>query len=1346
MMPTHPTEPVMQDHSPRIAHDTFVVAGRLLDYDEGVVLYHSWRVALLSERIAKAMGLDDPDAIFGAGMLHDIGAIRLTDHIVHQATLDSVTPGAVSHVVEGVRILESVPVTADLAPLVAAHHEQVDGRGYPAGLKGPDIPVEASVIHLADLIDVSLRSMEPKRRVEKIHSLIRSWSQTSVFPAVASAAQDLLTDEPFLLEQVFEPTLLSRAILDPPRRLSGTGQWSPVELTTMLTWLLARLSDSIHDAMEGHSLRVGYYATRIARNLPSLDVSFWEVLWTALIHDLGMASIPRRLIGRAGPLSGPEVSQLREHTIVTKEMVGWIKPLAHLAPAAAAHHEHYDGTGYPEGRAEEEIPLLARILAYADAYDALTSNRPYRLAMSPQRALEEIRRVAGRQLDPNLLKPALQALGEAGPLTSNLPRTIADYMALCETGRFEMGLPARHSTSSARLRPVGQAVVLLPSAPWLVVDLDTSGQAQGLPDEIASVLGFEPDSLQVHEWFDEQAENWLKDSLEQLSQAQTATSYLFTKKNRPVEVTLVKRYGGAEMLLRSAASRMDATRDLTVFYRSFLQSTQPALFLDRGGAIRDTNRSFLNLTGLALKRVVGHGPAEILFGRDDQGVWARIDRAMRNQNVGNWSGDLTIQSDQGPIPVHLTAMAVRDSAGVDVGYLLTLTDRRREVAQELRMRLLNEALLSLGGDYTHNETILVSTLAKALKADQVYYCRRSGAKFELVTSTESPVRDPASSDLSWCNGAIERAESDLIRVSPKMIVSPEPDAGDRFQTRICHVIRMGDRRVGLLCAAFRNRRWLSSLESHFFGTLAGALARQYELSEAHGALRRREEQYRLLSEHASDVIWSVDSEGLIFYANPALEQALGVAPAQVVGRKVQELLTRDMILQAAGQILDERPALSPEPTEDERQAVWARIWKRIAELSQTQPVHVEMELPAQEGDQKFLDITARVVAASPGTFFLHGIARDVTDRKLREQALEHRVSKAEQMSRLKSELIASTSHDLKSPVNAILSYLNLVEDQIEDLDTAGMKRYLGRMRNAADRLLRLISDVMDLEKIEAGVYSWRSEKLDLVPLVESQVALHETTAKSRGVELDLQVNLSSLIVHADEQALDRVLGNLLSNAVKYSTAGGVVTVEISRPSELIARIVVSDQGQGVPSEDLERIFDRFYQSTAPPDPTASGPSSGLGLAIVRKLVELNMGRVWAEHAPGGGARFVVDLPTGQLLAPRKTALFLGRAKQASAIRDMVERQGLILRVVPVQGPWIKVLTDWKPVVLFVDQEAEGLDRNRIDSQVPASCLVVHLGGPNVEALQSGEFVLTDPILEEEMVQIVHRAMLQETKR
>ncbi len=1326
----------------KLVHQSFLVAGRILDYDEGVVLYHSWRVALLSEALARVFGIDDPDALFIAGLLHDIGAVRLTDHIVHQATLQTVTPGAVSHVVEGQRFIESIPITADLSPLIAAHHERVDGMGYPAGLQGEDIPIEASIIHLADFLDVSLRSQEPARRLNDARRIIHQLSGKAVFPSVAQAAQSLLDSDPGILDRVFELSLLARTVKEPTRCLCASERWSPVELTTILTWTLGRLADAKHEAMADHSLRVGYYATRIARNVQGLDVSFWEVLWAALLHDLGMASIPRSLIRRAGPLTGNEVSLLRQHAALTRELVTWVEPIAHLAASASGHHEHYDGTGYPEGRSGEEIPLLARILAYADAFDALTSNRPYRLAMPMQRALDELRRVAGSQLDPALSKPAIEALQASGPIDGPLPTTVSDYMALCETGRFEVtASQGRHS--SARLRPVGHPVVLLPSEPWATVRIDERGSLVESPGSLEKILGFSPNGNSVQDWFDEQGKAWIAAALQDAT-TQTATSYLFTRKNRPLEVLFLASENGKTLLMRSAASRIDATKDLAVFYRSFLQSTQPTIFLDRHGLIRETNRSFLNLAGITLKQALGRRPADILLSDKDQGIWPGVDAALRNVNLGSWSGNIEIQTSQGPLPVLLTAMAVRDSAGVDVGYMVTVQDRSSEVAQERRMSLLNSALLSLGGDYDRNKNVLAEALAAALGAQHAYFCHRTDAGFELQASHVQDHPDPASRDLTWCPGVLERAQSDLLRVSPEISGSQGSDRA--FQTRICHVIRMENAPVGLLCAAFRKRRWLSSLESHFFGTLAGALARQIQLEETHGALRRREEQYRLLTEHAGDIIWSVDARGILFYVNPAVEDILGIPRLSIMGRKVFEFVPLELLLQARESLLEKAPTQISDafdPT-DPRQ-VWKDLWK-IATKSSGAPVQVEIALRDQQGQSRFLDVAARAVAGPQGGIVLHGIARDATNRKLKEQDLEQRVNQAEEMNRLKSELIASTSHDLKSPVNAILSYLNLMEDQIDEMDGPGIRRYLGRMRDAADRLLRLISDVMDLEKIEAGVYSWQPEHLDLVQVAKTLAALHETSAAERDIRIHVLASQTPIEIQADPQAVERILSNLLSNAIKYSPPHGTVRLSLSATIRNLARLTVEDEGPGIPPRDMERIFERFYQATAPQTPVASGPSSGLGLAIVRKLTELNMGRVWAEQASSGGARFVVELPTGNILSQPRQALVVADQQRASTVRAFLEQADVSVRIIPPQAPLEEILGRTRPLMVFIDTNADvHRDWTSVADRLGEGTVLVFLG-QETTPLPRNALLLSDPILEEEMVQIVRRANLEENSR
>jgi HD-GYP domain-containing protein (c-di-GMP phosphodiesterase class II) len=173
--------------------------------------------------------------------------------------------------------------------------------------------------------------------------------------------------------------------------------------------LLANLVDARDPYTAKHSRRVAQYALIIARQM-HLPLPQQETLWVAAtIHDLGKLAIPESLLLKAGQLDAREWEQMRSHPATGANLIGGLPILQEAQEIMACHHEHYDGTGYPEGKAGDEIPLPARILAVADALDAMTSERPYRGPRSLTEAFAEIGACAGTQFDPRVVEAALAA-------------------------------------------------------------------------------------------------------------------------------------------------------------------------------------------------------------------------------------------------------------------------------------------------------------------------------------------------------------------------------------------------------------------------------------------------------------------------------------------------------------------------------------------------------------------------------------------------------------------------------------------------------------------------------------------------------------------------------------------------------------------------------------------------------------------------------------------------------------------------------------------------------------------------------------------------------------------------
>jgi len=226
---------------------------------------------------------------------------------------------------------------------------------------------------------------------------------------------------------------------------------------------------------------------------------------------------------------------------------------------------------------------------------------------------------------------------------------------------------------------------------------------------------------------------------------------------------------------------------------------------------------------------------------------------------------------------------------------------------------------------------------------------------------------------------------------------------------------------------------------------------------------------------------------------------------------------------------------------------------------------------------------------------------------------------------LRRELTADIAHELRTPLTVIQGSLEAMLDGVAEPNP----ERLASLHEETMLLSRLITDLRDLSLAEAGQLKLQLSQVDLAELIKKVVTKSEEQARQNGVSLSLDGFQEVPPVQADAQRIEQVLFNLLSNALRHTPASGeiVVSLRIERPdraSESRAQVAVRDTGSGIPPEDLPRIFDRFYRVDKSRSRTGGG--SGIGLAIVKQLVELHGGKVWAESTPGQGSTFSFSLP------------------------------------------------------------------------------------------------------------------------
>ncbi len=258
-----------------------------------------------------------------------------------------------------------------------------------------------------------------------------------------------------------------------------------------------------------------------------------------------------------------------------------------------------------------------------------------------------------------------------------------------------------------------------------------------------------------------------------------------------------------------------------------------------------------------------------------------------------------------------------------------------------------------------------------------------------------------------------------------------------------------------------------------------------------------------------------------------------------------------------------------------------------------------------------------------------GTIRDITERKKAEEALasyaaelSQKNAELEQLNAQKAQLLGIATHELRNPLQFILTYSEFLLDEAADVLTERQIQFLLLIRSSSEFMASLVNDLLDVAKIEAGELKLDLQLTDLVSLVRRNISLNRVLAEKRDV--DLQLHDEPLPMMAlDPVKAEQVLNNLISNAIKYAPAGTVVDVRLSRDDDSVL-LSVQDHGPGIPADELESVFQPFETTSVK---SLSGEQgTGLGLAIAQRIVQGHRGEIWVESEVGEGATFYLSLP------------------------------------------------------------------------------------------------------------------------
>jgi len=440
-------------------------------------------------------------------------------------------------------------------------------------------------------------------------------------------------------------------------------------------------------------------------------------------------------------------------------------------------------------------------------------------------------------------------------------------------------------------------------------------------------------------------------------------------------------------------------------------------------------------------------------------------------------------------------------------------------------------------------------------------------------------------------------------------------------------------------------------ERDLIDTIAERLGRVIERKKAEASLRESEEKYRVLVENASDFIFMMDGEGRVLSLNKAAARLLRREPEEAVGKSIFDLFPNEI---AAG---------------------YSRSLKEVFRTGESMTSESRMIAGAKE-----MWISSRInpVRSPEGKVLaVMGVATDITERK--------------KIERMKDQFVSMVSHELRTPLTSIRASLGLLASGVIGASPEKGQRMLEIAVTNTDRLVRLINDILDSERLASGKTPMEKKQCSTAQLVKQASDVMKPMAEKAGVSLSVESQDAEL--WADPDRIVQALTNLISNAIKFSQKGGKIRVTAEhKENQMLFR--VQDEGRGIPPDKLGLLFERFQQLDSSDAREKGG--SGLGLSISRSIIEQHNGKIWVESKVGKGSTFLFTLPLLEAQVPlqpeattgapstRKVLIIEDDPDLANILAAMLERHNIQSHIVLTGGKGIALSKQMHPDLIVLD--------------------------------------------------------------
>jgi PAS domain S-box-containing protein len=629
----------------------------------------------------------------------------------------------------------------------------------------------------------------------------------------------------------------------------------------------------------------------------------------------------------------------------------------------------------------------------------------------------------------------------------------------------------------------------------------------------------------------------------------------------------------------------------------------------------------------ALCTILGRGRDELLTMTLEQ-VTAEHDRpaldealaTLRSGDILRWEAQLfQVRGDGIRVPVELTIAALSDHPSGRVVMLVQEADistRKRLEGQRDGLVAVRQVILT-ASTWEQAAPQLLSGLCASLDWDVAQYWavdhelkalrlhygwHRDSGGLEVFFKQSRRLSIAIGEGLLgrvWQSGVVA-AHEDLLQATDHERAAAAQEAGLRCAV-VFPVTNAGAVTGVVELLAPEVRRIENDLVT-MLSTVGVEIGQFIQRADTAQALRRSEADHRAIYERSPIGIARISGEGELLEGNPALLQMLEHSFEAMRSQAWPDLLRA--YDQAAGR---------------------ARIPPLLARI--TDGRSVQLRAATAGGRWLWLQMTATSIPDPSGVpEHVLVMVEDVTtvrdsQDKLSDALESQRGANAnlEKLDRTKTEFLSIVSHEFRTALTGIQGFSELIRDG--GLEPDEVRAYGGYIFNDADRVNRLIGDMLDLDRMESGKMSIRTADVDINEVLSEAIARAGSSSATVEFKADLDPRLP--IVLGDRDRLIQVVSNLVNNAVKYSPDGGMVTMA-TRSEGGFALVSVSDTGVGIPPDEIGHVFERFRRVRS--GAAQSIPGTGLGLTIVKQIVEMHGGKIWVESAVGHGSAFHFTLP------------------------------------------------------------------------------------------------------------------------